>query len=251
MGETFSAGAVDTGAEPIISPIARRVGIEYAALLPPTVHLPPRGIVDQKDLDCCVSCGLAACAEILYGEPPLAPLYHYYTVRGGVLAGMTVEEGGAALARDGICHLPLHPAAYTAEGAAIAPSADAFTDAARLLESRIRASTSLFGPLEPLIDPQREVQWKRTLTEGRPLLIEFELTPPYGPTMRRLQPTGDGTGRLHAVVVIGYEDAQQAFIVQDSRGPGFAIGGQWWLPYDVALTRLVRQAFALRPPRWS
>jgi len=245
----IAAGVVDTGARSIVSPLARRMGVELAGVLPSVVHLPPRGFVDQGELECCVSCALAATVEVLYGDPPRAPLFHYHAVRAGHLVGMTIEDGIAALRRAGICDQPRHPAPFTPEGARTAPSAEARREAGGWRDTRLRTSESITGPLPQLFDPQREVEWKRTLAEGRPILIEFELTEAYGPGLKRLDRPGKGTGRLHAAVVIGYEDRERAFIVHDSRGPEWFVGGQWWLPYEVALTPLVRRAFAPRRPR--
>ena len=81
-------------------------------------------------------------------------------------------------------------------------------------------------------------QLKACLAEGYPILLGF---PVYNSIW---DPEVAKTGRVpipsesdqwiggHAVMMVGYDDAEQAFIVQNSWGSGWGQDGRFFLPYD-------------------
>ena len=45
--------------------------------------------------------------------------------------------------------------------------------------------------------------------------------------------------------MIGYDDVVGAFVVQDSRGPDFGRGGQWYLLYAAVRSAMLTEAFEI------
>ena len=41
----------------------------------------------------------------------------------------------------------------------------------------------------------------------------------------------------HAILCIGYDDAKKAFLIQNSWGENWGIGGKFWMPYSFALNK--------------
>jgi C1A family cysteine protease len=39
----------------------------------------------------------------------------------------------------------------------------------------------------------------------------------------------------HAVVAVGYDDSRKAFLIRNSWGTGWGLGGYFWMPYDYIL----------------
>jgi hypothetical protein len=213
----------------------------------------PRRIVDQKTIPCCVSCAIAAAAESANADwDALSPLFHYFVSRVDLMRllptqtpELTLEQAGSALESIGISLFSLHDQAMDAPGVSAPPSPDARADAVR----RRLEPPSTFPPvsrMELLSDYSREQSWKTALLTGSPILAGIDLPTDYDPKMRKASSTAGRLGRSHAVAVIGYDDAEHSFIVQDSRGPDWFIGGQWWMPYSFAASGFVYKAYALR-----
>jgi len=47
---------------------------------------------------------------------------------------------------------------------------------------------------------------------------------------------------------LGTSESNAAFIVQDSRGPTFGRGGQWYLKYDMTIGSAIDAAYTLEYP---
>jgi len=248
-----SSGLRATGIEPTLSPLALQVALQQSGSYPPEFFLtPPSVIVNQGSvLPCCVSCAIATCVEVLNpGWEQLAPLYHFHmfdTMQGSPssFVDMTLDEGLNLLASAGICLYRYYNSAYTPDGARTEPSPEATTDA--LTRTVPYDNNREVAGFSLLSDDDRITAWKNCLVGGRPILIGLYLTDQYRPTMTKLQ------GNLlpdqpHAVAVLGYRESESSFLVQDSRGPAFGIGGQWWLPYDVVESSVIEQAYAVGYP---
>ena len=100
--------------------------------------------------------------------------------------------------------------------------------------------------IELLQDQNREREWKVVLLTGKPIVAGIDLPAGYNRLMRRASTTEGRLGPSHAVAILGYDDAEQAFIVQDSRGLDWFIGGQWWMPYSFAESGFVYRAYSFR-----
>jgi hypothetical protein len=214
----------------------------------------PRRVVDQGELECCVSCALGAAMEVLNATwPALAPLFHYYTTR--------YEQGGAdqdgslylnnaldSLAKIGICRGDLHNVPFTTAGATTKPVPAAYDDAKgraltrRGLRSRFAACSS-----------SSVVSWARDqLKRGCPIVLGFRLPVTYPKTFLNsrfewLDPDLPMSDSGHVVLVVGYSDLRQALRIFDSRGPQKFDEGRWWMGYRVADSVAVREAYCLLP----
>lgn len=249
-----SSGLRGLGIAPKLSPIGLELALEQSGWYPSELILtPPRAIVDQGDIPCCVSCAIATCVEILNPTlEQLAPLFHFYMFNsmqhGGPpesFEGMTLGDGLNVLATYGVCLRRYYPTPYTKDGAKTPPDEQAVADA------RVRSmpfdNNREVGSFTLLSDDNRVNEWKRTLLGNRPILIGLYQTDQYGCKMARLQGNLN-PAQPHAVAVFGYRESERSFIVQDSKGSEFAIGGQWWLPYNMVESSVVEQAYAVGYP---
>lgn len=252
----LSAGYSIPDTSPTVSSAASAV--RSAAVLANTASyaLPvcARRVVDQKDLECCVSCALGAGMEIINASwPALSPLFHYYVTRyelsGADQDGfLYLQNALQSLATVGICSNALHNMPFTSPGAQTKPASAAYDDAkGRALARRgVRnryascSSTSV-------------VAWARDqLRRNCPVVIGLRLPMGYPSTFLNsrfewVDPNLQASDSGHCVIVIGFSDVRQALRIQDSRGSKMFDGGQWWMGYQVADSAVVREAYCLLP----
>jgi C1A family cysteine protease len=95
-----------------------------------------------------------------------------------------------------------------------------------------------------LADQNRVQEWKKALLTGKPIVAGIDLPAAYEKAMVRASTDGGRLGPSHAVAILGYRDSEHAFIVQDSRGPDWFLGGQWWMPYAFAESGFVYRAYS-------
>jgi hypothetical protein len=145
-----------------------------------------------------------------------------------------------------MCGLGCHDFSISPANVVREPDADAVRDGLnqRPLD---RSTGAARWKRVPMTTPRHT--WRRHLAAGFPLLfaffpneLYFKLSPAQ-PVLKNNGPPRSGTG--HAAAVIGFDDGESAFIVQDSRGTGFGIQGQWFLPYDLATSEFIDQAIVL------
>ena len=53
------------------------------------------------------------------------------------------------------------------------------------------------------------------------------------------------------MAVLGYDEDERWFIIQDSRGESFGQGGQWFLSYNRLKTNRIRVAYAIGAPQFG
>jgi hypothetical protein len=205
---------------------------------------------DQGRLLCCVSIAITSCMEIIdagRGDVcELSPLYHYYTaLDGGAPTDIEPRVGLRVAARAGICAREHHDVTFDEDGIGTAPSTIAREDAlTRRLWDR-DASTRY-----QLITADRAALARTAIARGYPVLIAFHVTSEY----RALAdgrfvhgaPGAESTNIGHAVVAVGYDDANATFLIEDSRGTSFGRDGHWLMPYAMLDSRLVHEAWVLR-----
>jgi hypothetical protein len=218
---------------------------------PIAAGLPTRQIFQQADVNCCFSCALASAIEA--SDPaqlPLSPLFHFFFAGGqnSVEEGVTVSQAAGALLTNGVCAFNRYPLQIKRDNLGIAPSDEAVTDGQARRPMDISAGTLLWKPLSTVLP---ETVWKRHLAAGYPIVIGIQPNAKYL-ALDAVNPTladsgGPYSANGHVAAVIGYNDANREFIVQDSRGPSFGIDGQWFLPYDFCTSPFLVIAFALAP----
>lgn len=213
------------------------------------VGLPTRQVHDQADVNCCFSCALSAVMEARDPSmPPLAPLYHFYFANGSnaITLGLTIADAQRALLQKGICARQLHDFTIVPANVGVEPDDVAVVDGVNRRPMDPASGALLWKPVSP-IDAERT--WKRHLAAGSPLLIALQPTPSYFALTREQPVLADTNGPYdaigHAVAAIGYSDADAVFVMQDSRGTGFGLDGQWFLPYALATSPFIVLAVAL------
>ena len=217
---------------------------------PGSVSLPARRIWDQgASVNCCTSCALAASLEALHPDyRALSPVFHYYLSRPGHVGNRGLTEGQAlsGAMRFGLCLQSLHPQPIVLSALNVRPSSRATSDGRR--RALRRAGRRLYRRLG---SSDRVGLWRRALDLGHPLFLVIHLDSSYDALERggaaEWIPSGSvAAGRMHAVAALGYEDSARRFVVQDSRGPAFGLGGQWYLPYRNCVSNSIEAAYEIR-----
>jgi hypothetical protein len=205
---------------------------------------------DQGRLLCCVSIAITSCMEILDAARgdvcELSPLYHYYTaLDGGAPADIEPRVGLRVAARAGVCAREHHDMAFDDDGVGTAPSITARDDA---LTRRLwdRDDSTRYQ----LITTDRAALARTAIARGYPVFVAFHVTSAYraladGRFVHGV-PDAESTNTGHAVVAVGYDDANATFLIEDSRGTSFGRAGHWLMPYAMLDSRFVHEAWVLR-----
>ncbi len=210
--------------------------VENMAALPLSVDLRPqcpKGVYDQGQLGSCTANAIAGALEFDQMKQVLktftpSRLFIYYNER--VMEGTVNSDSGAQI-RDGIKSVgnigacPETDWAYDVANFTVKPPAPAFNDAA------------LGKALQYQRVPQVLTQMKGCLASGYPFVFGFTVYESFeGDEVARtgVVPMPSSTEKVlggHAVLAVGYEDKSQRFIVRNSWGPGWGMGGYFTMPY--------------------
>jgi C1A family cysteine protease len=206
------------------------------SVLPASVDLRPGcpPVYDQGHLGSCTGNAIAAALQFDQIKEKLAQpftpsrLFIYYNER--VVEG-TVQSDSGAMLRDGIKTVAAQGACpeddwpYDISKFTDQPSATAYADAKK----------------HPAIAYQRVVQdltqMKGCLASGYPFVLGFTVydsfkSPDVASTGHAPLPSpSEHELGGHAVLCVGYDDAQQWWIVRNSWGPGWGMAGYFTLPY--------------------
>lgn len=196
-----------------------------------TSKMPP--VYDQGQLGSCTSNAIVGAVEydqILQGNKYFLPsrLFLYYNERD--MEG-TVNEDSGAMIRDGIksmvdlgdCPETVWP--YDIPKFAVKPSADCYAQA---LKNQVLVYRRINYDLN---------QMKGCLASGFPFIIGFTVYESF--ESQEVANTGQvpmpGPDEYvlggHAVLVVGYDDSTQRFIVRNSWGEGWGLRGYFTMPY--------------------
>ncbi len=214
--------------------------------LPPKVDLRPScpPIETQGNLGSCTANALAGALEFLeltdkvkYAD--LSRLFVYYNERViehtvPVDSGATLRDGIKTLAKQGVC--PESDWPYVVSKFAVRPTAPCYRDARKdLITSYHRILT---------VDEMRAC-----LAEGFPFVFGFtvyigfeSLQVAKTGVVGMPQPNERVVGG-HAVVGVGYDDAQQRFIVRNSWGTSWGMAGYFTMPYAYLADRNLSDDF--------
>jgi C1A family cysteine protease len=208
--------------------------------LPPRVDLRKScpAVYDQGDLGSCTANAIAAAVEFDQMKQKLddvfvpSRLFIYYNER--VIEG-TVEEDSGAMIRDGIKSVAKQGAPheriwpYVIAKFRTKPSKPAYTDAAR-------HPTVLYQRVS-----QDVTQMKGCLAAGYPFVFGFSVYESFESSavakngrVPMPRPDEKMLGG-HAVLAIGYDSGDERFVVRNSWGAGWGIGGYFTMPFDYLL----------------
>ncbi len=216
----------------------------------------PYEVWNQDQTPACVAIAVTTCMEVLDAQlgpsVRLSPLYLYWVARTrhDSRPAITFSTAFSATILQGVCSWEKHPYYPNTEAnLEVRPDKGAREDASRrkIASSVVPYPTFGYGNL-PTGRSGASQKWKEALAVGMPIAIGIRWTPEYEALSRdnpvyRPAP-GQGLGKHgHAVAVIGFDDNDRHFIVKDSQGTGFAKGGFWRMPYEIAETCFVTEAY--------
>lgn len=210
---------------------------EHAQGLPPSIDLrskmPP--VYDQGQLGSCTANAIAAAVEYTEmqegaGEAPPSRLFIYYGER--QMEGTTGQDSGAQI-RDGVkvvATVGAPPEAdwpYDIAKFAEQPPQKAYDDAAKSKAIQYLSVAPNY--------------LKGALAVNFPVVIGFTVysgfeSPDVAKTgVLNLPQQGEQVMGGHAVLVVGYEDSSQRFMVRNSWGEGWGQAGYFTMPYAYLL----------------
>lgn len=208
---------------------------------PPSVDLRPKmpPVYDQGSLGSCVAnamAGLCQYNEMLHPVPNFhgvpSRLFMYYNNRRVIRAteydsGSSMRDAIKAVAYWGYC--PENDWPYQIKEFAKRPSDEAYTIAKKEVVKTYRRVNQILNDMRVCI------------SEGHPVLIGFAC---YSSFMSR-QLAQSGVLNLptlaekalggHAVLVVGYDDSVNRFIVRNSWGPKWGQQGYFTMPYEYVM----------------
>ncbi len=206
--------------------------------LPSSVDLrdkcPP--VFDQGQLGSCTANGCAGLCwfdELKEGHPSVEPsrLFIYYATR--AIEGTVSHDAGASI-RDAIKSVVLNgypPEAdwpYNISEFAVKPPTQAYNDAKKEVITQYHSV------------PQVPAQLKAALAQGFPIEFGFTVYESFesdavAKTGIMLMPHAhESVLGGHAVVLVGYDDSKQWYIVRNSWGEGWGDKGYFYMPYKFA-----------------
>jgi len=193
-------------------------------------------VTNKGEINCCLSAAITVCMEVIEAQngaiKELSMLYHYhFASRSDPFKALTVNEGIMTAEDDGVCEKRLHAYPLSPDIVSMMPSVDAeFDGEDRILES---------GGYEIFHNPHDINKWKARLSKHVPLILLFHLNKNLYDALEdsdyvHPMPNDLASTSGHAVVVIGYDNVNRHFIIQDCRGSDWCDEGRWYLPFDVA-----------------
>jgi len=204
--------------------------------LPPKADLRPKcpPVYNQGQLGSCTGNAIAAAVEFERMKqnftPAFAPsrLFIYYNERviEGTIAsdsGAQIRDGIKAVAKQGDCPETLWP--YDIAKFAVRPPASAYSKAV------------LYKAIQYARVPRTLWQMKGCLAYGYPFVFGFSVYQSFESAAvassgaAPMPAPGEKLLGGHAVLAVGYDDAQQRFLVRNSWGAAWGLRGYFTLPY--------------------
>jgi C1A family cysteine protease len=219
------------GWKPDLPHNAKKYAVFFAikADLPPLVDLRPKfpSVYDQGELGSCTANGIAGTVQFI--QPDLMPsrLFIYYNER--IMEGDPGEDNGAqihdgiqTLVNQGVCSELEWP--YDITQFAVKPPDQCYQDASKDL------ITDYFS-----LNNDQEI--KDCLNSGFPVVFgmtvyeSFESVQVGVTGIVPMPASGEQAIGGHCMVIVGYDDSKQSYIVRNSWGSGWGIGGYCYIPY--------------------
>lgn len=215
---------------------ASELGAVPSAQLPALVDLRAHcsAVEDQRHTNSCTANAAVGALEYhqkRQGQPvtELSRMFVYYNAR--QLAGMESRDVGsfihhvmAAVMAHGACEERLWP--FQEAMCTTRPTEAAYRDA-----QRFQAVQYARTPLGPAV--------KAALAGGLPVVFGTYIPGRFYDeagrcgVMPRPAETVEQPGSGHAMLLVGFDDARQLWLVRNSWGPSWAEGGYCWIPFDT------------------
>ena len=192
------------------------------------------GVYDQGQLGSCTGNAIAAaieCARKGAGKPTVTPsrLFIYYNERViehtvNTDAGAMIRDGIKTVVAKGVCAETTWP--YQVNRFTVRPSSAAYTEAAA---DRASAYQRIGQNLSVM---------RGALAAGNPFVFGFTVydsfeSPKVAQTgVVNMPKSQESVLGGHAVLAVGYDDASSRFLVRNSWGPNWGMGGYFTLPYE-------------------
>jgi C1A family cysteine protease len=204
--------------------------------LPPHLDLRPQcpPVYDQGQLGSCTANAIGGAIQFAQMKEKLANvftpsrlmIYYDERVMEGTVAsdsGAQIRDGMKSVAKQGACPEPEWP--YAIEKFSEKPPAQCYQDAAQHLVKQYQRL------------PQALMLMKSCLASGFPFVFgftvyeSFESQPVAQTGLVPMPAVGEQVLGGHAVLAVGYDDAQQRFIVRNSWGTTWGMQGYFTMPY--------------------
>lgn len=210
-------------------------------------------VYDQGQLGSCTANAIGAAFEfgqVKQGQKDFMPsrLFIYYNERAmeGTVdtdSGAMIRDGMKSISKLGVCTEDTWP--YDISQFTEKPPAKAYTEAKK---HQALVYRRVLGQLH---------QMQGCLAQGYPFVFGFSvyesfMSPEVAKTGKvPLPPRGEQLIGGHAVLAVGYDDAEQSFIVRNSWGTGWGIKGYCLMPYgyltDPQLARDFWAVYTVEP----
>jgi C1A family cysteine protease len=210
-------------------------------------------VYDQGELGSCTANAIGAAfefAQIKQGQKDFMPsrLFIYYNERAmeGTIdtdSGAMIRDGMKSVNKVGVCTEDTWP--YDIPKFTEKPPSKAYTEAKK---HQALVYRRVLGQLH---------QMQGCLAQGYPFVFGFSvyesfMSPDVAKTGKvPLPPRGEQLIGGHAVLAVGYDDAEQSFIVRNSWGTGWGIKGYCLMPYgyltDPQLARDFWAVYTVEP----
>lgn len=203
--------------------------------LPSSVDLRPGcpAIYDQADLGSCTANALGALAEFIMikeGKPAFVPsrLFIYYNERameGSVSqdAGAAISDGAQVLAVKGCPHESIWW--YNTAKFAVKPNKKVFADGLQHLVDGVS------GVEQDLTEMRKTLAAGYPIVGGFTVYDSFESDAAAATGIIPMPKHSENVLGGHAVMLVGYDDSKQWFIVRNSWGTGWGDKGYCYMPY--------------------
>jgi C1A family cysteine protease len=195
-------------------------------------------VYDQGQLGSCTANAIGAAVQFDRMKqgvtPDFAPsrLFIYYNERViehtvGSDSGAQIRDGIKTVGKKGVCHETTWP--YDISQFTHKPPAEAFTEA-------LQAKALSYARV-----PRTLNQMKGCLASGFPFVLGFSVYESFESQQvaqtGKMPMPGPGEKLLggHAVLAVGYDDADQTYLIRNSWGSGWGMGGYFKMPYAYLL----------------
>jgi C1A family cysteine protease len=222
--------------------------------LPPSVDLRPQisfAPYDQGRIGSCTGNAIAGAIQFdrakIGKTPDFTPsrLFIYYNERTMEHtvpsdAGARIRDGIKSVAKQGACN----EATWTYDDTPADQQTQMFPSGAKPAEKPSAAAyheAEVYRAIAYLRVQPSLAQMKGCLAEGFPFVLGFTVYDSMwdasgNPVTVLPMPSGtDGVAGGHAVLVVGYDDAKQWFVIRNSWGPNVQDHGHFYMPYAYAV----------------